>query len=153
MIHRQQAEQESSDDLAATLDAFGFDAAWQEHLISQVRSGHISMRKNHLSAQSSLDNICKQEVEQQPTQRHFEQAEKLLQQGCVATLTLAGGLGSRWSGGAGVVKALAPVAKFHGKWRSFLELNLRKFHQADQTARQHIVFPVVFLPIIHCSAP
>ncbi len=39
---------------------------------------------------------------------------------------LAAGIGSRWTGGAGVVKGLHPFAQFAGKHRSFIELHLAK---------------------------
>ena len=51
---------------------------------------------------------------------------RALENGEVAVLTLAGGVGSRWTRGAGVVKALHPFCKFAGKHRSFLELHLAK---------------------------
>ena len=41
-------------------------------------------------------------------------------------VTLAGGAGSRWTRGAGVVKALHPFAQFGGRHRNFLEVHLAK---------------------------
>ena len=41
-------------------------------------------------------------------------------------LALAGGAGSRWTRGAGVVKALHPFCRFQGKYRNFIELHLAK---------------------------
>jgi hypothetical protein len=49
-----------------------------------------------------------------------------LQAGEVAVVTLAAGAGSRWTQGAGVVKALHPFAKFAGRHRTFLEMHLAK---------------------------
>jgi hypothetical protein len=46
--------------------------------------------------------------------------------GEVAVLTLAAGAGSRWTQGAGVVKALHPFSRFHGRYRSFIEIHLAK---------------------------
>jgi hypothetical protein len=46
--------------------------------------------------------------------------------GRVAVVTLAAGVGSRWTGGAGVVKGLHPFCKFQGRHRSFIELHLAK---------------------------
>jgi hypothetical protein len=49
-----------------------------------------------------------------------------LANGAVATVSLAGGAGSRWTKGAGVVKALNPFAKLGGKYRNFIEVHLAK---------------------------
>jgi len=49
-----------------------------------------------------------------------------LAEGTVAVVTLAGGVGSRWTHGAGVVKALNPFARLGGCHRTFLETHLAK---------------------------
>jgi UTP--glucose-1-phosphate uridylyltransferase len=41
-------------------------------------------------------------------------------------VTLAAGVGSRWTNGAGVVKAVNPFVEFDGQHRSFLEIHLAK---------------------------
>ena len=46
--------------------------------------------------------------------------------GAVAVVSLAGGVGSRWTKGAGVVKALNPFSKLGGRHRSFIEVHLAK---------------------------
>ena len=56
-----------------------------------------------------------------------------LARGEAAVVTLAAGVGSRWTQGAGVVKALNPFCKLGGKHRSFLEVHLAK---TRATARQ-----------------
>ena len=49
-----------------------------------------------------------------------------LQNGEVAVVTLSAGVGSRWTQGAGVVKALHPFSKLAGKHRTFIETHLAK---------------------------
>jgi len=44
----------------------------------------------------------------------------------VAVVSLAGGVGSRWTKGAGVVKALNPFCRLGGGHRSFVEVHLAK---------------------------
>ena len=53
--------------------------------------------------------------------------------GEVAVVTLAAGVGSRWTTGAGVVKAVNPFAQLAGSHRSFLEIHLAKTRQAPAT--------------------
>jgi hypothetical protein len=59
-----------------------------------------------------------------------EKAEKVglaaLREGRAAVVTLAAGAGSRWTQGAGTVKALHPFAKLCGRHRSFIETHLAK---------------------------
>src|SRR5262249_55489140 len=53
--------------------------------------------------------------------------------GEIAVVTLAAGAGSRWTQGAGVVKALHPFCKLGGRHRTFLEAHLAK---SRRTSRQ-----------------
>ena len=62
--------------------------------------------------------------------------------GAVAVVSLAGGAGSRWSKGAGVVKALHPFSKLSGRHRSFIEVHLAKSLCAGKlcgTLPQHVI--------------
>ena len=52
----------------------------------------------------------------------------------LAVVTLAAGVGSRWTQGAGVVKALHPFCKFGGRHRTFLEVHLAKSRRIGQLA-------------------
>jgi hypothetical protein len=63
-------------------------------------------------------------------------------QGQLAVVTLAAGAGSRWTQGAGVVKALHPFCKFDGVHRTFIETHLAKSRRTGQLAGQplpHII--------------
>ncbi len=59
---------------------------------------------------------------------------RALQDGKVAVVTLAAGVGSRWTHGAGVVKALHPFCKLGGRHRSFLEVHLAKSRRVGRQA-------------------
>jgi hypothetical protein len=50
----------------------------------------------------------------------------MLARGEAAVVTLAAGAGSRWTQGAGVVKALYPFCQMSGRHRTFLEIHLAK---------------------------
>ncbi|HRI15610.1 MAG TPA: UTP--glucose-1-phosphate uridylyltransferase [Verrucomicrobiota bacterium] len=73
------------------------------------------------------------EAGQQPG---FEQLREVgwhaLRAGQVAVVTLAGGAGSRWTQGAGVVKALHPFCKLGGKHRAFIETHLAKSRRVSR---------------------
>lgn len=49
-----------------------------------------------------------------------------LRRGELAVVSLAGGAGSRWTKGAGVVKSLHPFARLRGQQRTFVETHLAK---------------------------
>ena len=49
-----------------------------------------------------------------------------LERGEVAVVTLAAGVGSRWTTGAGVVKAVNPFVLMDGRHRGFLEIHFAK---------------------------
>jgi hypothetical protein len=55
-----------------------------------------------------------------------------LQAGEVAVVSLAAGVGSRWTQGAGVVKALHPFCKLAGRHRTFLEVHLAKSRRTSR---------------------
>ena len=55
-----------------------------------------------------------------------QRGEDAIRRGEVAVVSLAAGVGSRWTTGAGVVKAVNPFVMIDGRHRSFLELHLAK---------------------------
>ena len=55
-----------------------------------------------------------------------QRGEAVLAGGEAAVVTLAAGVGSRWTTGAGVVKAVNPFVHLAGSHRSFLEIHLAK---------------------------
>jgi hypothetical protein len=55
-----------------------------------------------------------------------------LGEGRVAVVTLAAGAGSRWTQGAGVVKALHPFCKLAGRHRTFIETHLAKSRRSSR---------------------
>ena len=58
--------------------------------------------------------------------------EQAMAGGEVAVVTLAAGVGSRWTTGAGVVKAVNPFAQLAGSHRSFLEIHLAKTRRVQR---------------------
>ena len=63
-------------------------------------------------------------------------------QGAVAVVSLAGGVGTRWTKGAGVVKALNPFCKLGGRHRNFIEVHLAKSLRAGRacgTPLPHVI--------------
>jgi hypothetical protein len=135
------------DDLLAE---HGFDRAQHEQIRGDLRAGRIGLAMNRLPTTTTLEDVSAGELFDAEAdgaggpsegarrsaaaakahgQRHGDlrrAGEAALRRGEVAVVTYAAGIGSRWTQGAGVVKALHPFAKFAGRHRSFADVHLAK---------------------------
>jgi len=115
--------------LSDLLDENGFDRTQHETVRAQLLAGEIGLAQNRLAARTSILEVEPGDVEDagEDPGGHFEmRGADALSTGQVAVVTLAAGSGSRWTRGAGVVKALNPFARFAGVQRSFLEVHQAK---------------------------
>ncbi len=74
--------------------------------------------------------------------KYHEIGNDALAAGMVAVVSFAGGAGSRWTKGAGIVKALNPFCRLGGKHRSFIETHLahsRRSRRRYGTAPLHVI--------------
>jgi hypothetical protein len=122
---------ESRSSLRSLLDANGFDPVQHEHIRADLRSGRIGLAQNRMPARTEIEDVTAEEIEDlsrksRRTTAEAEAGNAALAAGEIAVVTLAAGAGSRWTQGAGVVKALHPFCKFAGRHRSFLETHLAK---------------------------
>ncbi|MEN8198365.1 MAG: UTP--glucose-1-phosphate uridylyltransferase, partial [Pseudomonadota bacterium] len=119
-------EQQSLEEL---LEQHGFDRLQHEQIRADMRSGRIGLAQNRLPVNSQIDDVEPGEVFDATTgaQASFHDlGMDALASGAVAVVSLAGGTGSRWTKGAGVVKALNPFCGLGGRQRSFIEVHLAK---------------------------
>ena len=130
-----------SETLAALLEANGFDRAQHEQIQSDMRSGRIGLSQNRLPPSTTIKDVEPGDV----VEASGDLAPSLvaagleaLRQGRAAVLSLAGGAGSRWTQGAGTVKALHPFCKLGGAFRSFLEVHLAKSRRIGRLADQAV---------------
>ena len=131
-------ETQSLDEL---LDRYGFDRHQHEQIRADLRSGRIGLAQNRLPAQSRIEDVDPRDVFD--ARRELPATLKTIgldamQQGAVAVVTLAGGVGSRWTKGAGVVKALNPFAKLAGVHRNFVEIHLAKSRRVSREVGTHL---------------
>jgi len=68
------------------------------------------------------------------TEADYAAGLEALHYGQVAVVTLAAGAGSRWTQGAGVVKALHPFCRLAGRHRTFIETHLAKSRRVSRQA-------------------
>jgi hypothetical protein len=107
----------------------GFDAVYHERIQTDLRAGRIGLAQNRLPANSRIEDPGPEAILDatgELPRRYLETGRAALADGAVAVVSLAGGLGSRWTKGAGVVKALNPFCLLGGRRRSFLEVHLAK---------------------------
>jgi hypothetical protein len=134
------AEQQSQAQLQKRLEENGFDPELHEQIRADLRAGRIGLAQNRLPASTVIEDVEPGDVidtvadaEHWQSQCHTDArrlGQDALAAGEVAVFTLAAGAGSRWTQGAGVVKALHPFCRFAGRYRSFLEIHLAKSRRA-----------------------
>ncbi len=133
----QSGKQESGATLRELLRANGFDREQHEQIRLDLLSGRIGLAQNRLPRQTMVEDVMVDDVHDLRVEQDSDAVrlgQKALAEGEVAVVTLAAGAGSRWTGGAGVVKALNPFCKLQGEHRSFLEVHLAK---SSQTASHY----------------
>lgn len=111
------------------LEQYGFDRTQHEQIRDDLRNGRIGLAQNRLPTSSSIRDVEPGDVIDATSQLPADTVQlgqKALAAGQVAVLSLAGGAGSRWTQGAGTVKALHPFCKLAGRHRTFLEVHLAK---------------------------
>jgi hypothetical protein len=114
--------------LDALLAENGFDRAQHDQIRADLRNGRIGLARNRLPPSTRIEDVPPDALFAAATapQEFRRRGEAALRAGEVAVVTYAGGVGSRWTQGAGVVKGLHPFATFGGAHRNFIEVHLAK---------------------------
>ena len=126
--HASHAES-SEQSLAQILEQSGFDRKQHETIRTDLISGRIGLSQNRLSNSTTITDVSPADVVdvRGGVKAKYEQlGAEAIRKGQVAVVSLAAGVGSRWTEGAGVCKALHPFNRFSGRHRSFLEVHLAK---------------------------
>ncbi|EHQ25732.1 UTP--glucose-1-phosphate uridylyltransferase [Mucilaginibacter paludis] len=105
----------------------GFDHIQHEEIREQLQKGQISLLHNRLPVETSIEDVLEDDViDYEYLDPCIETGEIAIRNGQVAVMSLAAGVGSRWTKGAGVIKALNPFVVLDGTHRSFLEIHIAK---------------------------
>ncbi|HWE03082.1 MAG TPA: UTP--glucose-1-phosphate uridylyltransferase [Tepidisphaeraceae bacterium] len=138
LIPRGRAGSSSGQNLLIMLDEFGFDGELHEQIRLDLKGGRTGLAQNRLPASTVIEDVEAGDVADLSdaaafTRRNSTQLREwtalgadALRAGAVGVISLAAGAGSRWTQGAGVVKALHPFCKLGGKHRTFIETHLAK---------------------------
>lgn len=129
MIPQVNRASNESDSLDSLLSRHGFHAAFHAQLKANLKSGRIGLAQNRIPVSTKITDVKDGDVESAQNginKKVYDRGLEALKNGELAIVSLAGGAGSRWTKGAGVVKSLNPFAKLKGKHRNFIETHLSK---------------------------
>jgi hypothetical protein len=143
LLPRPPANISSGKSLAELLDANGFDRAQHEQIRADLRSSRIGLAQNRLRANADIRDVMPEDVVDFTREKLADGTSvrdlhavgmSALANGEVAVVSLAAGAGTRWTQGAGVVKALHPFSKLSGAHRTFIETHLAKSRKVGRKA-------------------
>ena len=147
-------EDASKQSLPQQLLQAGFDREQHEQIRADLRSGRIGLSQNRLSSSTTITDVREQDIVDlrgDIENKYVDLGREAIRKGQIAVVTLAAGVGSRWTQGAGVCKALHPFHRFAGKHRSFIEVHLAKNRYTTQ--KYGGVIPHVFTTSYLTDAP
>ena len=142
------ASDQQEDSLSQILEESGFDRIQHEQIRSDLLAGRIGLSQNRLSANTSIQDVTVRDVvdvRDGVDAKYIELGKSAIKSGKIGVVTLAAGVGSRWTQGAGVVKALNPFCRMGGQFRSFLDVHVAKSKQ-DRVI-PHLVLAVGDKPV------
>jgi hypothetical protein len=125
--------------LAELLEQNGFDRAQHEQISDDLKAGRIGLAQNRLPTNADIRDVKAEDVldaTAPPAKEFHEAGLAALARGELAIVTMAAGVGSRWTQGAGVVKALHPFCRLGGEYRTFVETHLAKSRRISRLAGQ-----------------
>ena len=132
----------------------GFDPVQHEKLRDDLQRGRIGLARNRLAVDLDIRDVDDSDliVARGPfAKATLAAGEAALRRGEVAIVTLAAGVGSRWTTGAGVVKAVNPFVPIAGRHRSFLEIHFAKTSKAQERLGKKIPHVVTTSYLTHSA--
>lgn len=146
-IHSPATEEKLREDIENDIERIkrenGFDAEEHEILRANLRAGRIGLAKNRLPPDTVIEDVGPEDVvylSSVPDDVR-KRGEAALASGGVAVVSLAAGVGTRWTQGSGVIKGLNPFVYMKGKHRTFLEIQLAKTEALRTSAEGGIKIP------------
>ncbi len=134
-------EVKKAQSLEQLLEKHGFDPVLHQQIKSDLKSGRIGLAQNRLPVSTKIEDVRPEEIMDASDgldKKYYQLGIKALKHGELAIISLAGGAGSRWTKGAGVVKSLNPYARIAGKHRNFVETHLAKSRKISSLCGRHL---------------
>ena len=128
--------QEEAREVAEIKNRYGFDPISHEHMKELLKKGKIGLAKNRLPLSTDLQDVREADLfhsaNGSESPEFFHAGHEAIRKNQVAVVSFAGGLGSRWTGGAAVVKSISPFARIGESYRTFLEVHLAKTRKTER---------------------
>ena len=125
---------------------YGFDSQSHEHMKAMLKKGEIGLVKNRLPFTAKIEDVMDDEIlhfeNEKADPKYYKSGMEALKKNEVAVVTFAGGMGSRWTHGAAVVKPINPFIRIGEKFRTFIEIHLAKSRKTGKLSGHRI--PHVF---------
>ena len=136
------ADEETDEDLIK--QKYGFDSKSHEHMKSLLKKGDIGLPHNRLPESTRVEDVSTSDIfhfeyDNNPLpstigadhksplhNEYYRVGMDVFNNREIAVVTFAGGMGTRWTQGAAVVKSINPFVKINGRYRSFLEVHFAK---------------------------
>jgi hypothetical protein len=137
LLPHQKTDDGGETSLPALLERYGFDRTQHEQIRADLKGGRIGLAQNRLPVSTQIHDVTDGDVFDATrglSKEYRDAGLAALKAGAVAVVTLAAGAGSRWTQGAGTVKALHPFCKLGGQHRTFLEVHLAKSRRIGKLA-------------------
>jgi len=135
MIPQSGNEEVYGHSLDTMLKELGFDKELHLQIKNDLKLGRIGLAQNRLPVNNKIEDVLPNEIFHQSLldkQNYYDAGLKALEKGELAIVTLAGGVGSRWTSGAGVVKSLNPFSKLKGKPPNLHETPLTQIRKISE---------------------
>lgn len=132
---------EAKENLPDLLKKYGFDSVQHEQIRADLKSGRIGLAQNKLPVSTQITDVNEDDVKDISyiiNEKYKRAGLSALKKGEIAVVSFAGGIGSRWTKGAGVVKALNPFCKLNGEHKSFIEIHLAKSNKTNKLYGQKV---------------
>jgi len=132
----------------------GFDPVTHDRNKRLLKAGKIGVGNNRLPMTTAIADVrdhdvtlVRNDLSDPYVARCRHLGQELLAANAVAVVTYGGGLGSRWTEGAPVVKLINPFVTMRGRHRSFAEIHLGKTSEVKAKYKQPVqhVFTTSFL--------
>lgn len=138
LLPRIKSDASGQQTLEALLEQYGFDRTQHEDIRANLKNSRIGLAQNRLPPSADIRDVDASDVIDMSGGIQSKELREIgmaaLKDGEVAVFSLAAGAGSRWTQGAGVVKALHPFCKLGGWHRTFIETHLAKSRRVGQEA-------------------
>ncbi len=166
LLPRLKTEGGAQQSLAELLEQNGFDRAQHERIRDDLKNGRIGLAQNRLPVNADIRDVRPDDVIDMRAALTGDSGAAVpaadvpalrarglaaVRRGEIAVVTLAAGVGSRWTQGAGVVKALHPFCKLGGAHRTFLEAHLAKSRRTGRLAGQPLPHLITTSYLTHAA--